>query len=163
MRDDIGQGERPRNLKIFWLIVLAGVCMTSGAVAGYKLALVHEHDRLERNKALVRRMHVEVWSEANKEKAAKARQLYNPNFVLHDWTGDDTSGLDGLIKQVTADTFSHWTEHLEMIVAEGDLVADRIISTGTQARDFIPFHTTHLASQIGEDSCEFRRWKYSGL
>jgi SnoaL-like polyketide cyclase len=118
----------------------------NGAAAGYKLALVHEHDRGERNKALVRRIHAAVWSEANVEKATKAaRELYAQNFVLHDWRGDDISGMDGLIKGVAEEhvTFSGLTELPETIMAEGDLVADRFITTGRQARDLepVPHHS----------------------
>jgi predicted ester cyclase len=139
-------------MKILRLIVLGAVCLALGAAAGYEFALVREHDRLERNKALVRRTHAAVWSEPNVEKADKAaRQLYAPSFVLHDWTGDDASGLAGVIKSVSDNRadFPDWAEHLESIIAEGDFVVDRFLSTGTQARDLqpIPHHSPGVLSR----------------
>src|SRR5271166_2838131 len=112
-------------MKVLRLIVLAVVCLTLGAAGGYKFALVREHDHLERNKALVRQTHTAVWNEPNIEKMAKAaRELYAPNFVLHDWTGDDASGLPGVIKGGSDNRadFPDWSEHLESIIAEGDFV-----------------------------------------
>ena len=145
-----GLGECPARrrlrMKIFWPVALAGACLAMGAAVGYKLALVHEHDRLARNKALVRRVHAEVWSEPNVEKATKAaRELYTPNFVLHDWRGDDASGMDGLVKGVADEhaTFLDLSESPEEIVAESDLVVDRFITKARQARDLdpIPHHS----------------------
>jgi predicted ester cyclase len=133
-------------------IVLAGTCLALGTVAGYTLALVNEHNRLARNKALVRRMHAEVWSEGNVEKAAKAaRHFYIPDFVLHDWRGDDASGIDGVIRGVADEhaTFSDLTERPDAFVAEGDLVVDRFITTGRQARnlDPIPHHSPGIPNR----------------
>jgi predicted ester cyclase len=134
-------------MEVIKVVTLAGICAAFGAMAGYKLALVHQHDHLERNKALVRRMHVEVWSEPNIEKAANAaRELYTTDFVHHDWTGAvQRLGVDGLIKRVADGlaVFPDGKENLEFIVAEGDLVMDRYITTGTQARDLdsIPQHS----------------------
>jgi hypothetical protein len=54
------------------VVALALMCTAFGGVAGSKLALFHQHQELERNKSLVRRMHVEVWSDPTMEKAAKA-------------------------------------------------------------------------------------------
>jgi len=132
-------------LKILRLIVLGAVCLALGAAAGYKFALVREQGRLERNKALVRRIHA-AWSEPSLGKAVQAvQELYAPGFVLHDWTGDDASGLDGAIKSVYDNhaDFPDWTERPEAIIAEGDFVVDRFLSTGTQARDLqpIPHHS----------------------
>ncbi len=87
------------TIKVFALV---GACTVLGTLAGYNFALVREHGRLERNKTLVRRMHVEVWSEPNSEKAAKAApELYTSDFVLHDWTGAvHRLGADGLMNRV---------------------------------------------------------------
>lgn len=128
-----------RTIKV---IALAAACSVLAAVVGYNFALVREHSRLERNKTLVRRMHVEVWSDLNLEKAAKAaHELYTSDFVLHDWTGAvHTLGVDGLMNRVAggAAVFPDGKEELEFIVAEGDLVMDRFTTTGTQARDMEP-------------------------
>jgi predicted ester cyclase len=120
------------------------LCTGAGVAGGFKLALRQEHNRLERNKALVRRSH-EVWSARSTEDAAKiAREVFADNFVAHDWTGDSHGGLDEYIKGVADNRalFPDWTEKVETIVAEGDFVADRFLSTGTQARDIpaVPHH-----------------------
>lgn len=123
------------------LVVVAGACLALGAAAGYKFALVREHDHLERNQTLIRRTHTEVWSEPNIQKSAQAaRELYAPHFVLHDWTGDDASGLPGVIKSISDNRadFPDWSEHVESIMAQGGFVADIFLSTGTQARDLQP-------------------------
>jgi predicted ester cyclase len=113
------------------------LCIGLGLSAGYKLALSQEHSRLERNKALVRRSH-EVWSERDNEAAMKiARDVFSNDFVAHDWSGDSTGGLDGYVKGILENraSFPDWTEKVDSLVAEGDFVAARFLSTGTQARD----------------------------
>src|SRR6478672_9319655 len=97
-------------------------------------------------------MHANVWSETDRDKAAEAiRQLYSPDFVLHDWTGDHKLGTDALIKnwEYERAAFSGLTEQVQSIAAEGDLVVDRFFSTGTQARDLdpIPHHSPGVRNQ----------------
>jgi len=45
--------------------------------------------------------------------------------------------------------FPDWSERLESIVAEGDFVVDRYVSTGTQAHDLqpIPHHSPGVPSR----------------
>jgi predicted ester cyclase len=135
------------------VVTLVGACTVLGALAGYNFAIVREHGHLERNKTLVRRMHVEVWSEPNLEKAAKAaRELYTSDFVLHDWTGAvQRLGVDGLMNRVAdgAALFPDGKEELEFIVAEGDLVMNRFTSTGTQARDIeaVPHYAPRIPNR----------------
>jgi predicted ester cyclase len=135
------------------VVMLAGACTILGALAGYNFALIREHGLLERNKTLVRRMHVEVWSEPNLEKAAKAaRELYTSDFVLHDWAGAvHRLGVEGLMNRVAGGVaiFPNGKEQLEFIVAEGDLVMNRFTSTGTQARDIeaIPHYSPRIPNR----------------
>jgi predicted ester cyclase len=59
--------------------------------------------------------------------------------VLHDWTGD-SPGL-GEAKKGIADTragFPDWHEALLEVVAEGNIVMTRSLSTGTQKGDLAP-------------------------
>ncbi len=118
------------------LLLLCGVAV--GMAGGYKLALFREHLRLERNKELVRVMEDKVFSGKNVDAAMKvARQIYTSDFTVHDWLGDH-KGMDALAEALTytqAD-FLDWKESAVSIVAEGDYVAARLISGGTQARDF---------------------------
>jgi len=118
-------------------LVLALICLAAGIGAGYELALVNEHQRLERNKLLIRLSHEKVWSERDNATATRvAREIYVPGFVDHTPEGDST-GLNDFIKGIEENrgNFPDWTERVDAIVAEGDLVAARFTSSGTQARD----------------------------
>ena len=140
------------SVRTVLLVLVAGLCLIIAAAAGSRITLGKGRSRLERNKAVVRRMHAAVWSEANREKAVAAvRQLYTPDFIVHDWTGDHRPGIDGLIQNWESEraSFVGLTEHAQAIVAEGDLVVDRFFSTGTQARDLgpIPHHSPGIPNR----------------
>jgi predicted ester cyclase len=118
------------------LLLLCGVGV--GLAGGYKLALFREHRRLEHNKELVRVMEDKVFSEKNVDAATKvAREFFTSDFTVHDWLGDH-KGLDALAEGLayTQADFLDWRESAVSIIAEGDYVAARLISGGTQARDF---------------------------
>jgi predicted ester cyclase len=120
------------------IVVLMLVCIAGGLAAGYDLALTREHNRLERNKALVRLTHEKVWSERKTEAAVKvAREIYASDYVVHNWSGDSTGGIAGFASNMAENrvNFPDWTEKVESIVAEGDFDAARFLSTGTQGRD----------------------------
>jgi predicted ester cyclase len=119
-----------------FVLFVCGVAV--GLAAGYKLALFREHQRLEHNKELVRIMEDKVFSEKNVDTAMKAaREIYTSDFTVHDGWGDH-KGLDALAEglRYTQADFLDWKENAVSIVAEGDYVAARLISGGTQARDF---------------------------
>jgi predicted ester cyclase len=113
------------------------VCLAVGFGTGFKASLVCEHNHLEHNKQLLRRIHKQVWSNPDTKAALKAAdELYTPDFVLHDWTGD-TQGLENQ-KRGIADNRSispDWNEEVLDMVAEGDMVVSRFLSTGTMKRD----------------------------
>ena len=120
------------------LIVVMCVCIGGGMAMGYKLTSVLQRNRLERNKALVRLTHERVWSERDNEAAAKAaRELYAKDFVAHTSAGDSTGGLEAYVKELADNraNFPDWSEEVQSVVAEGDLVAVRFLSTGTQGQD----------------------------
>ncbi len=114
------------------------LALIAAFAAGFRTALSREHSRSERNKALARMAHEKVYSERNSEAAIKvAREIFANNYVSHDWTGDSTGGVAEFEKGITANRgdYPDWTEKVESMVAEGDLVAVRFLSSGTQARD----------------------------
>ena len=118
-------------------IVLVVCGVTLGLAVGYKLALLREHQRVQHNKELVRIMEDKVFSEKNVDAAMKvARAIYTNDFTVHDWLGDHR-GMDALAEglRYTQADFLDWKERPVSIVAEGDYVAARLISGGTQARD----------------------------
>jgi steroid delta-isomerase-like uncharacterized protein len=84
----------------------------------------------EQNKEIVRRTHDEVWSKGN---MTVADELYAVDYVAHWISGLDTRGLEEFKKFVieARAVFSDYTENIEQIVAEGDLVVTRFSSHGT--------------------------------
>jgi predicted ester cyclase len=123
-------------MKLTWVVVVI-VAAALGTAAGYKLAQAREHQRLERNKELVR-LAYRWFSEENKEARDRTvRQIYADKFTVHDWLGDRTTGPDGMADGVTYThtDYSGWSEHPEIMVAEGDYVAVRSWAGGKQARD----------------------------
>jgi len=134
------------------ILILMALCLAAGAAGGYKFALVREQARLDRNKTLVRRSHTDVWSEHDPAKIAKAaRELYASNFVVHFPGADIQMGVDGLIKELTdPQEFPNWSENVQAIASEGDLVFARFLSTtGTQARDLeaVPHHAPRVPNR----------------
>ena len=121
-------------MKILGIVV---ICLAVGFATGFKTARSREHNRLERNKQILRRIHKEVWSNPDTNAALKAAdELYTPDFVLHDWSGD-TYGLQNEKKGIAdvRSTSPDWNEEVLDMVAEGDMVVSRFLSTGTQKGD----------------------------
>jgi len=110
------------------------LALFAGFAAGFKAALAREHSRLERNKQILRRVHREVWSNPDLDAVSKAAdELYTPDFVLHDWTGDSHGVAE--VKKGVAETraaFPDSREDVLDVVAEGDMVMTRFVSSGTQ-------------------------------
>jgi hypothetical protein len=76
-------------MKIFGAVSAMVICVAAGFAAGFKTALVREHNRLEHNKQILRRIHKEVWSNPDLNSALRAAdELYTSDFVVHDSTGD---------------------------------------------------------------------------
>ena len=112
------------------------VALAIGFAAGFKTTLVREHNRLERNKQVLRRIHKEVWSNPDLKAALKtADELYSPNFVFHDSTGDyDLASKKKDIAEGRS-AYPDYNEEVLDMVAEGDTVVTRFLSTGTQKGD----------------------------
>jgi predicted ester cyclase len=124
-----------KRLGVVFAIVIG---LVVGFVAGFQTALRREHNRLERNKTLARLSHDRVWSERNNEAALKvAREIYANDFTVHNWAGDTTGGLQAFTKDLIQNRafFPDWLETVQSVVAEGDFVAVRFLSTGTQGQD----------------------------
>lgn len=82
------------------------------------------------NRALVLRAHAEVWSGGD---MAAADEIYAVDFVGH-WTGrPDTHGreeLKAFVRETRA-RFPNWSETVEQVVAEDNVVVTRFTSRGT--------------------------------
>lgn len=124
-------------MKVSSVVLTIVVCLAVGFATGFKTALTREHIRLDRNKQIISRMLTEVWSNPDTNSALKvADQLFTPDFVLHDWTGD-TNGLENHKKGIAENRLisPDWREQALDMVAEGDKVAVRSLSMGTMMRD----------------------------
>jgi steroid delta-isomerase-like uncharacterized protein len=111
-----------RTLCILWLSSFALVGCGHAGPAGV----------LERNKQLVRRAHVEVWSRGN---LAAIDEIYAPDYVAHWVGGPDSRGRD-TFRQFVTDAYKRApdrNETVDQIVAEGDLVVTRFTTRGTFA------------------------------
>jgi len=144
-------------MKRFGTVVALIICLAAGFTAGFKTALVREHSRLERNKQILRRIHKEVWSNPDLNTAMRASdELYATDFVLHDWTGD-SAGRETLKKSVVENRSisPDWNEQVLDMVAEGDKVVSRFLSTGTMKGDIpaIPGYQPVLPA-----TCKFIRF-----
>lgn len=110
------------------LVLAVVICVAIGFAAGYKTALAREHTRLERNKQILRRIHKEVWSNPDVKVALKtADELYSPNFVFHDSTGD--YDLTSKKKDIAdgRSAYPDYNEEVLNMVAEGDTVVTRFL------------------------------------
>ena len=128
-------------MRTIQLIVVMSACVSLGLAGGYKLALIRQNSRSDWNKTLARLSHEKVWSERDNQAAAKAaREIYSEDFVAHTTAGDSTGGLDGYIKEIVDNraNFPDWSERVQSIIAEGDFVTVRFLSTGTQGQDIAP-------------------------
>ena len=87
------------------------------------------------NKAIVLRSETELWSKGD---LAVADQLYSPGFLCHFVAGSEWKGIQDLKRQIatTRAAFPDWNERVDDILVEGDRVAIRFTSTGTQQGEF---------------------------
>ena len=113
------------------------ICLAAGFAAGFKTAVAREHNRLERNKELLRRIHKEVWSNPDLNADLKAADnFYTLDFVFHDASGD-SYGLENWKKNIAEGrtAMPDYKEDVLEVVAEGDIVVTRFLATGTQKGD----------------------------
>jgi len=92
-------------------------------------------DELDRNKAVVKRSHEEIWSTGN---IALIDELYTRDFVCHFLVGPEWEGREGLAEQVTSHrrSFPDWHETAVRLIAENDYVVAHFISSGTNQGPF---------------------------
>ena len=121
-------------MKTFGIVV---ICLAVGFATGFKTSLVREHNRLERNKQILRRIHKEVWSNPDLNADLKAADgYYTPGFIFHDASGD-SYGLANWKKGIAEgrSAMPDYKEDVLEVVAEGDVVVTRFLATGTQKGD----------------------------
>jgi steroid delta-isomerase-like uncharacterized protein len=101
-----------------------------------------------RNREVVRAVFSEVWSKGNVELIGK---LFSENFVGH-FPGETINGQEGLAAAVVAHrkAFPDWTEKIEDEIVDGDRVAIRFTSRGTNMGEFLGNPPTGKAVEISE-------------
>jgi steroid delta-isomerase-like uncharacterized protein len=85
----------------------------------------------EENKAIVRRWVAEAWNDGDFSSAA---DLYPPEYVLHFGSGPAQHGSEGLVGFIQAyrSAFPDLRMTIEDLIAAGDKVVWRIVTSGTQ-------------------------------
>ncbi len=84
----------------------------------------------EENKAVIRQIYEEVWNKHNPE---AADQFIAPDAVNHPMVPEHQHGIDGfkhLVRWVHT-SFPNTHYDIDSIIAEGDMVAARVTSSGT--------------------------------
>lgn len=107
---------------------------------------------LERNKRLVLHMNDQLWNKGNLD---IIDELYAPDFVRHFLpNGSESRGIDNLRDHVRRhrEAFPDWREEIRQIVAEGDLVVIRFVSTGTNEGSWLGDPATGNTIRINEMS-----------
>jgi steroid delta-isomerase-like uncharacterized protein len=124
------------------------LCLVFLAVLVSGCGASREDSLLAANKELVRRHQEEIWNKGN---TAAIDEFYTPDFVGHFPFGElvDREELKKAVAMHRA-AFPDWTEQIEDIVAEGDRVAIRFISRGTQRGEFRGIKPTGRSVRIGE-------------
>jgi len=89
----------------------------------------------EENKALIRKVTEEVYSQGN---LAAVDRYYAPDWVLHDTppnAGGDREALKEVLRVIRTG-FPDARASIELVLAEGDLVAYRSTAEGTHTREY---------------------------
>jgi steroid delta-isomerase-like uncharacterized protein len=97
---------------------------------------------------------LEVWSEGN---LAAVDEICASDFVCHFPVGPEWHGPSG-VKEVVSHhraSFPDWTEEVEAMIAEGDMVVTRFTSRGTHKGTFQGIPPTGRQVMISE-ICIFR-------
>ncbi len=101
-----------------------------------------------RNREVVRAVFSEIWSKGDVD---LIKQLFAENFVGH-FPGETINGQEGLAAAVVAHrkAFPDWTEKIEDEILDGDRVAIRFTSRGTNRGEFLGNPPTGNAVEISE-------------
>jgi steroid delta-isomerase-like uncharacterized protein len=105
----------------------------------------------QKNIDVVLRAHNEVWNQGNFE---VIDEIYAKDYQCHFICGLEASGQDGVQEFISShrESFPDWTEKVVDIVADGDRVVTRYISTGTHKGEFQGVAATGRKITISEVS-----------
>jgi len=136
----------------FRFVTLVLAMQLGGSIALTGCGTTTPEDVLESNKRLVRRMNAEVWNKGNLD---MVDDLYAPDFVLHFLPdGSEWRGVDSLRAHIREHrkAFPDWSEEIERMVAERDLVVIQYVSTGTNQGRWLGNSPTGREVHINEVS-----------
>ena len=105
----------------------------------------------QKNIDVVLRAHHEVWNGANYD---LINEIYAEDYQAHFICGMETAGQEGVREFISGHhrSFPDWTERVVDIIADGDRVVTRYISTGTHAGAFQGIAATGRKITIAEVS-----------
>ena len=100
---------------------------------------------------MVLRAHHEVWNQGNYDVIP---EIYAKDFKSHFICGLEIEGLDGVQEFISGhhQSFPDWTEKVVDIIADGDRVVTRYVSTGTHEGEFQGIAPTGRKISISEVS-----------
>ena len=103
----------------------------------------------EQNKDLFRRMVDEVFAQG---KVDVINELIEPNWVDHNPIPGQEPGPEGMKKLVVMfrDAFPDLTSNVDLLMAEGDLVAGRMTTSGTHKGEFMGIPPTNKRFTMSE-------------
>lgn len=101
------------------------------------------------NGAVVRAVFSQIWSQG---KVDLIPDLFSEDFVGHFPGGNTVRGREGLAAEVIAhrEAFPDWTEVVDDAIIDGDRVAIRFTSRGTNRGDFLGRPPTGAGVEISE-------------
>lgn len=109
-----------------------------------------QQTKLERNKALVRRINEEIWNQGNLQ---VVEELYAADVIRHFLPdGSEINGRSELRNHILShrEAFPDWAEEINLIIADGDFVAIQFTSTGTNTGSFLGNPPTGKQVRINE-------------
>jgi predicted ester cyclase len=113
------------------------------------VSCARSNDAVEvKNREVVRSVFSEIWSKGNVNLDS---ELFSENDVGR-FPGETVHGPEGLVTQVLAHrtAFPDWTEHVEDEIVDGDRIAVRFTSRGTNMGDFFGNPPTGNIVEISE-------------
>jgi steroid delta-isomerase-like uncharacterized protein len=118
---------KPTNVKstVGTIIVMLVIMMVFGG-----MAIAKSTSKTDANIELARKHHEEVWSKGN---LVVADKIYSNEILRHSADQQDLQGREPYKQFMmgTRGAFPDWKETVENVIASGDLVATKVLITGT--------------------------------
>jgi|GEM_PF-467422 len=117
--------------------------------------------QLERNKAVIERIFDEVFNAGNLD---AIDEIYHEDFVRHDPDGTVSTGTEthkSMVARIRR-TIPDYRENLQLMIVEGDLIACRWISSGTDRKSGSVWTRPCLSTFRFQDGKIIEQWLFFG-